>query len=219
MAKTSLAQTAYDSILDDIVTQTLQAGSLIAENELGKQLGMSRTPIREAFKRLAQEGFIKILPQKGAVVCGYSLLDMIKCHEIAKEVDGALAESISNSVASGEISKEALIPLYELVSSMNEAYEANDYKRWVGCDNLFHTELIALCTNQYIVISAQQLRGHLMRLSWFITPRNINLKLSNLEHTELLDHICRADAKGARSIARRQSERSLEELRSVYSTQ
>ena len=214
-AKVSLAKKAYQQILDDIVNQRLPAGTLLGEAELGAALGMSRTPIREALKQLALEGFLTIIPKKGAVVCSYSLADMMNCHEVAKEIDALLAENVANALLRKALQSDSLNSLYELVCKMDEAYSQKNYTLWVSYDNQFHVQLIQLCTNPYIVATALQIRSHLMRLSWFITPKSINLNLSNQEHHMLLSCIQHGDVAGARAIAKRQSERSLEELRQI----
>ncbi|MGI6031109.1 MAG: GntR family transcriptional regulator [Eubacteriales bacterium] len=215
-AKSSQAQKAYESIRDEIVLQHLTPGAIIVESEYGEKLGMSRTPVREALKRLASEGFLTIVPRKGAIVKSYSPRDMMMCHDIAKEVDGALAESLAQRVASGSLSREALQPLFTLLDEMDQLLREERIKEWTACDSRFHELLMELCDNPYIVMCASQLRMHLTRVLWFVTPTHIDKQASNQEHRAVAEAIAAGEPEQAREAARRQSIRIRQELERTF---
>ena len=69
MATVSLSQRAYQHIQREIVSGQLEPGSVISETLLAKQLGISRTPVGEAIRKLAQEGLVEQVPRYGTIVC------------------------------------------------------------------------------------------------------------------------------------------------------
>lgn len=218
--KCSLAQIAYEQIRDEIITQTLKPGSLISEYVYAEKLGMSRTPIREAIKRLSNEGFISIIPQKGAIISDYSLGSMVLCLEASKDVEAGLAGSLAKSVLNKRLVKKQFDKLYVMVERMRELSKHPENEsflyEWIELDNAFHAQLITRCENKYIVLCAQQLRLHLMRLAWFTTSKYVNRTLSSEEHLVMLDYICEGDIENARSIARQQCERTSAEIKEAY---
>lgn len=215
-AKSSQAEKAYEAIRDEIVLQTLTPGSIIVESEYGEKLGMSRTPVREALKRLATEGFLTIVPRKGAIVKSYSPRDMMMCHDMAKEVDGALAERLAEMVRTGSLTRQQLQPLMELVDEMDRLLAENRIKEWTACDSQFHDLLISLCDNPYIVMCASQLRIHLTRVLWFVTPNYLDKKTSDAEHRAVVDAIAAGDAPRAREAGRQQSIRIRQEMENTF---
>ena len=77
-----LRDLVFESLKDAILTQTLPPGKRLLENELAESLGVSRTPVREAIRRLEQEGLVAMIPRKGAYVSGISLKDIREVYEI-----------------------------------------------------------------------------------------------------------------------------------------
>jgi len=212
----SAAQKAYETIRDEIVLQKLTPGSIIVESDYGEKLGMSRTPVREALKRLSNEGFVSIIPRKGAIVSSYSLKDMLMCHEIARDIDGALCANLARAVRSGELSADALSPLLGLCGEMEKRLAEGDIRGWTECDSRFHRMLIGLCQNPYIVMCASQIRMHLTRVLWFVTPAHIDKSRSNAEHRETVEAIAAGCENAARKAAMSQSERISQELRGLF---
>ncbi len=210
--KISQAEKAYEIIRDEILTQKLTPGTLIIESDYGAQIEMSRTPVREALKRLANEGFIEIIPRKGAIVKNYSIKDMLMCHEIAEVIDGALAANLALAHKNGEIEDEKISYLNALVDDMDKAFEQKDMKVWAKSDMNFHICLCEMCKNPYISTYATQIRVQLSRVLWFITPKYIDKQMSNNEHRELVKAIDSGDCERARIIAGEQSRRIRKEL-------
>ena len=81
-AKGGLADWVYRQLEERIVTLQLRPGALLSEAELGQQLGVSRTPVAAALQRLAREGLVNILPQRGVVVTEISLTDQLRVLEL-----------------------------------------------------------------------------------------------------------------------------------------
>ena len=68
ISRIPLSEQVYNVLMDSIVNGSLEAGTELREQHIAKQMGVSATPVREAFKRLASDGLIEIVPYRGAVV-------------------------------------------------------------------------------------------------------------------------------------------------------
>ena len=82
----SLEEKVYLSLEEQIISQKLRPGESVAEMKLSRELGVSRTPVREALQRLDREGLIKLIPNKGAVVLGISEQDLIDIYKIRMNI-------------------------------------------------------------------------------------------------------------------------------------
>lgn len=79
---------AYQRVRQRILSRTLAAGSALSERGLSEELGLGRTPVREAIKSLAQEGFLEIVPMRGTFVRQLNLQDLREIHEVRLGLEG-----------------------------------------------------------------------------------------------------------------------------------
>ncbi|MEE3092729.1 MAG: GntR family transcriptional regulator, partial [Pseudomonadota bacterium] len=89
----SLSDQAYEGLEEMIVTLHLEPGAVLSEAELSEQLGIGRTPIREALQRLAREGLVLILPRKGILVSEINPGKQLLLLEVRRELERLLARS------------------------------------------------------------------------------------------------------------------------------
>ena len=88
-----------------IIANDLPFGAKITEDTLAKELGTSRTPIREAFNRLAQEGFVTVSPGRGAFVASFSVDDMVQLLEIREALEGMAARLATSRMTKASLEK------------------------------------------------------------------------------------------------------------------
>lgn len=133
MSKNTTSKTIYYNLREEIINLHLAPGTSISEKELSEKYSVSRTPVREALVRLAQEGLVNIYPQRGTVI---SLIDLS-----AVEEGRFLREHLERAVvkeACKEFSKENIIAL-EMNLKLQEMYiENKDYKKLFETDEQFH---------------------------------------------------------------------------------
>jgi len=131
--KNTTSKTIYYKLREEIINLYLEPGTSISEKELSEKYSVSRTPVREALVRLAQEGLVNIYPQKGTVV---SLIDLS-----AVEEGRFLREHLERAVvkeACKEFSQENILSL-EMNLKLQKMYiENHDYKRLFEADEEFH---------------------------------------------------------------------------------
>ena len=87
-----VAERAYVELRDRIVTQQLAPGTVLREDELMRELGVGRTPLREAVKRLALENLVAVQPRRGTFVTAVEAADIVNISEVRAELEGYAAE-------------------------------------------------------------------------------------------------------------------------------
>src|SRR6266436_2032040 len=83
----SLAEKAYHAIRDLIVSLQLAPGAVIDERELMEELGIGRTPVREALRRLAHEGLVEVYPRRGMFVTGVDVRELARLSEVREVLE------------------------------------------------------------------------------------------------------------------------------------
>jgi DNA-binding GntR family transcriptional regulator len=115
-AGTSAADRAYLLVRDGIVDGTFELGARLPEEEVAARAGVSRTPVREALRRLAAEGFVTFVPNRGAQVVSWSERDLEEIFELR-----ALLESHVAGLAATRITPAQLVEMHDLADGMERA--------------------------------------------------------------------------------------------------
>ena len=108
----SLEEQVYMKLEEEILGGQLKKGDALTEIVLSNRLGVSRTPVRSALHRLAEEGLIEIAPNKGAVVIGVTVDDLIDTYKIRMRLEGLASAMAAGRL--GEEEKKALVESVEL---------------------------------------------------------------------------------------------------------
>ncbi len=153
------AERVYEHVKHAILDRTYQGGRLLTEGEVADEVGVSRTPVREALLRLEAEGLIQLYPKKGALVLPVS----------ADEVDDVLEarELIETHAASkvGARYDAALVPaLRELLDQMRTAAAAGDPTAFMAADRGFHEALVRSAGNALLSRFYESLRDRQLRM-------------------------------------------------------
>ncbi len=215
MPDMSLAQKAYIELRERITSGKLPANSHLIEEQLCSTLGVSRTPLRTALRQLADEGYIFLNRNKSAVVKSCTLDDIIQVFEVSEYVDASVAAHLSRLREVGALSDADINELFELNAQMSAALANGDLPRWAEVDASYHSRLIDLCQNPYLILSARPLRTQLERGLWFYTLRIIDLSASTHEHELLIQCIADSDTAGAADAAALHCRRTRAELSTV----
>jgi DNA-binding GntR family transcriptional regulator len=203
-----LADQAYLALRDLIVSLELAPGALVTEPELVTRLGIGRTPVREALRRLAQERLIEVFPRRGMVVTTVDVRDLARLCEVraALEPEAArLAAERATEVDLDEIS--ALI--LELKRTA-----PRDGRSLIGLDRRIHAAIYRASHNHFLEETLQEYYTHALRI-WMLGLEHAGLRAAVGEHTRLLDAIRRGNGDRAASLMRDHVERFEDEMRDV----
>lgn len=148
----TLRERIVDFIKDAVVTGRLKPGERVPEQEIAESFGISRTPIREAFRQLESEGFITVTPRKGAVVSPITDKDVSEFYEIKSLLEGFAARTACLTLTPKEIKR-----LETLNAQMEKYAERDDVKGFFKLDNQFHDTFLKACGNEKLCVLIHQL--------------------------------------------------------------
>ena len=186
--RVSLSIRVYDHVKRRIVANELPFGSKLTEDGLAKELGISRTPIREALNRLAQDRLVTVSPGRGAFVATLSFEDMVQLLEIRETLEGMAAR-----IASNRITKETLEKLRQRLEATTQRQEQNGYKGYLDADRDFHECVISACGNHQLsqLMKSLQDRIQMLRSRSVMLPGRA--RNSFQEHMEIIDALSARD--------------------------
>ena len=141
-----LRELVFEKLREAIVDGTLPSGERLMEVQLAEDLGVSRTPVREAIRRLEMEGFVVMTPRKGAYVSGFSLKDITDVFEIREAL-----EALAASLAAERISEEQVADLHRHLELFEKATANHDVEEWVKLDTSFHAVIYNASQNERLV--------------------------------------------------------------------
>jgi len=210
--KQSLVDLAYDELRKRILDNFYSPGYQALEGELALQLGISRTPVREALIRLEKEGLLEIIPRHGVRILPVSPTVMREIYEILTALESAAAELVANR----RPSEEELQPLVQASKDMAKALRADDLDAWAEADERFHRRLIEMSGNKLLVQTVFNFwdRAHRARMVTLRLRRKpVN---STKEHMEMVEMIRKGDARGVVEINRAHRQRASRELLEIF---
>ena len=165
-----------------ILTLELEPGLAVSEAALMKQYGWGRTPLREAFQRLAEQALLQIIPHHGVVVTSLSVFDFIEVMDAMSLVIGPAAE-----LACRQLSDEQLAELDALVEQGEKASGAGDFVNVAEVDYKFHRVLAEASSNRYLRDYLLHLHRVATRFNFAAWKRDRNVRPSLAEHRQLAD--------------------------------
>ncbi|XID93238.1 GntR family transcriptional regulator [Paenibacillaceae bacterium WGS1546] len=196
MERNTLGSKAYAAIRDEIVSLRLRPGQMIFENAVAAMLGVSRTPVREAFYRLQQEELIEILPQRGARVAYLSVEKMKEAQWIRESLEmSAFAQAARNWNPDEPKYRDAERKASALLEEQRKVIDSSDYTRYVGLDERFHEVILETTGNSRLLVIVSQMKAHLNRMRYLELQEARHEKDSFRQHEEIFAAIRGNDAE------------------------
>lgn len=191
-----LRELVLETIREAIINGTLKPRERLMEIQLAEELGVSRTPIREALRKLEMEGFIVMVPRKGAYVADISFKDIADIFEIRAALEGLAA-----GLAAERITDEELESMERLLVEKGKAIAANDIEKLVAVDTKFHESLYQASRNQRLTSIISNLREQIQRFRTTSLSYPGRSKQSLDEHRGIVEAIQSRDVQAARQAA------------------
>lgn len=206
----SLEESVFFTLEDEILSGKLKRGDTLTETALSARLGVSRTPLRGALHRLAEEGLIDMIPNRGAVVIGIGRQELIDIYKIRMRLEG-----LASYEAAGRISEEDLDRLRELVELGDFYIARRDAERLKEIDTEFHNIIYNASGNRLLCKTLSDLHRNIQvyrKRSLAVAER---LATSSAEHKQILSAIERGDAEAADRLTSAHIEAALQNLLAV----
>ena len=145
--KSFLQQQAYDTIKSSILSGEMEPNRLYSETKLSAQIGISRTPVREALQCLSQDGYITVIPSKGFMIRQLNDKDMKDSIEIRCAIEGFCTNMIASQINT-EKGRRLLHSLEQSLSDMEKSLENGiQLERFIDSDHHFHLLLVNYLDN------------------------------------------------------------------------
>lgn len=198
-----LRDVVFESLRKAIVEGSLKPGQRLMEVQLAEQLGVSRTPVREAIRKLELEGFVIMLPRKGAYVADMSVKDIIDVLEVRSALEGLAANLAAERMDNKE--KERL---KEAAKSLNESMEHGDLDEILRKDVEFHQCIFEAAGNKKLTQVINSLWEQVYRFRAGYMSDHSAMKGIREEHAHLINAITSGDGEKASKCAKEHIERA-----------
>jgi DNA-binding GntR family transcriptional regulator len=188
----SLADKAYHEIRDLIVSLELAPGAVIDERDLIERLGIGRTPVREALRRLAHERLVEVYPRRGMFVSGVDVRQLARLSEVR-----AVLEPEAARLAAERATDDDRARLDALLSELDA-----DTKELMQLDERIHTAVYRAAHNDLLEATLEQYYALALRIWMLALERTQDLEEAVEAHRDLLEAIRDGDGERAAQTMR-----------------
>ena len=193
----SQSEVAYARILERIVSLEMPPGSVVNEARLRDELGIGRTPIREALQRLARENLVKSVPHRGTFVTDVNLTDLARITEVRVVLEAHAARLATEKLAAAD--RESIEELLELLA---RGY-VTDQRDLMQLDQRIHRTVYRAARNPFLESTLERYFNLSLRLWYLVLDHEVRLREAVDEHVELLRAILAGDGELAETLMRR----------------
>ncbi len=192
-----IAERAYAELRSRIVTLRLPPGTLLREDELMRELGIGRTPLREAVKRLALENLVAVQPRSGTFVTSVDAADIIHISEVRAELEAQAAE-----LAARRMEPDLRARAEAMLEQVRELERAADADELMRLDESIHRLIWDGSHNPYLIETLERYFVLSLRVWYVVLDRVPGLGASVVDQAHLLEAILDRDPARARSLMR-----------------
>jgi DNA-binding GntR family transcriptional regulator len=190
-----LRDVVFESLKDAIMNGKLEQGKMITEQQISREFGISRTPVREALYKLTATGLVRIIPHKGFLISKWSIKEIRDVFEIRIVLERLAVELFIRNYY-----QENLEELENITKKMEKAVQENNFMEAAKMNNKFHDLIIEKSDNHEISNVMEPLKNkiNIFRLISISTPSR--LKTSLAEHRNILASILKKDIENAKKL-------------------
>ncbi|MFZ5642753.1 MAG: GntR family transcriptional regulator [Bacillota bacterium] len=202
-----LREMVFESLREAIIQGRLKPGERLMEMQLADEMGVSRTPVREAIRKLELEGFVVMIPRKGAYVSGISVKDIVDVFEVR-----AALEALAAGLAAERITDEELEDLERSLFQISELSDKADIDAIVETDTNFHELIYRACRNERLVSIITHLKEQIQRFRTTSLSQPGRSKDALGEHRAIVEAISDRNVEMAQNLAREHIENAEQSL-------
>jgi DNA-binding GntR family transcriptional regulator len=192
-----VAERAYLEMRDRIVTLQLPPGEVLREDELMSAMGIGRTPLREAVKRLALERLVEVQPRRGTFVSEVEAADIQNVTEVRAELEGYAAE-----LAAMRLDPDTRATAETLLRDVEELVIPADQHLLMRVDEQIHRFTWEAARNPFLAQTLERYFTHSLRIWYLVLDRVPTLGHSVHDQTQLLEAVLDRNGPHARTIMR-----------------
>lgn len=192
-----LREIVFETLREAILSGKLEPGERLMEIQLAEEMGVSRTPVREAIRKLELEGFVVMIPRKGAYVAGISQKDVTDVFEVR-----AALEALAAGLAAERATDEEIEQLDRSLLAYSEQTIKQDINGIVKSDTDFHDLLYKCSRNARLETIITHLREIIQRVRTVSLSQPGRSRDAVEEHRQIVDAIAERNVELAQNLAR-----------------
>jgi DNA-binding GntR family transcriptional regulator len=191
-----LREIVFEHLREAIIKGKLRPGERLMEMQLADEMGVSRTPVREAIRKLELEGLVIMIPRRGAYVADLSIKDVAETFEIRSAL-----EALAASLAAERITPEEAEEMERILVRIGAAIEEDDMQQLVALDEEYHNLLYKASRNDRLMQILNNLREQIQRfrVTTLAVPGRVRGALQ--EHRNIAEAISERNAELAHQLA------------------
>lgn len=193
-----LRDVVFKTLRQEILTGKLKPGERLMEIQLANKLGVSRTPIREAIRKLELDGLVIMIPRRGAEVAQITLKDLKDVMEVRCALDVLAIE-----LACDRMGREELNSLYQACENFREAVKTKDTRKLAEADVAFHDAIVLSTGNTRLIQLVSNLSEQMYRYRFEYLKDATSHEMLQQEHMEMYQNILKKDKAAAASVVRK----------------
>lgn len=193
-----LRDVVFNTLRQEILTGKMKPGERLMEIHLANKLGVSRTPIREAIRKLELEGLVIMIPRKGAEVAQISWKSLKDVLEVRRALDVLAIE-----LACERMAQEELDSLYRACESFEEATKTKDTRKIAEADVAFHDIIVASTGNKRLIQLVNNLSEQMYRYRFEYIKDSSQHRMLIEEHKEMYRSIRNKDKTAAAGVVKK----------------
>lgn len=210
ITRRTLHEEVLERLRDMIIEGRLEPGQRINEGQIGAQLGVSRTPLREAIKTLVSEGLVEIQPAKGAVVRKFTARDLYQVLEVLKSL-----EQLGGRMACDQGSDASIEAIHALHKRMLVLYETRERLEYFKLNQAIHSAIVAASGNTVLMEMHETLQARIKRLRFIGNEGPVKWAGAVAEHEDMMAALLKRDAEALSEAIGRHMDSTLLRVREV----
>ena len=191
-----LREIVYEELKRQILVGEIAPGTRMMEVDLADEMGVSRTPVREAIRKLEKEGLVTIEPRRGAYASDISIKDMLDVLEVRQTLEGMAA-----SLAARKVTEEEKRDFIKASKAYNDAVASGNTDEIIKCDELFHQLIVNYSDNKTLETLLSQVQELALRFRYIYYDDFSRYERMPREHEEIEEAILSGDTEKAKVVA------------------
>jgi len=191
-----LRDVVFNTLRTAIITGEFAPGERLMEISLAERLGVSRTPVREAIRKLEKEGLVVIEPRRGAYVSDISVKDMVDTLVVREDMEGLAAFLAAQSISGEEIAE-----LEEITAGYSDAIANGVMEDIIRYDEAFHRRIVELSGNRTLMQLFETVQELALRFRYLYYDDFSRYENMPVEHRNIIDAIKSGDSAKARQVS------------------
>lgn len=200
-----IREIAYEVLKHAIVTGEIPAGERIVETDYADRLHISRTPLREALRKLERDGLVEYVMRRGVVVRAFTIADVDEIYTIRNALEMLTLPAIVKNVTDGDIRS-----LRETLSQMDAALRENNIEKLSPLSRAFHSQVMRISGQPRILRVIESQDEYITRFSAMSIAQESRRLEAHQEHHEIVDCLEKRDLPRLQTLMQKHIERSKE---------